>query len=197
MRLTLPKSITIANFHAENAPGSLTLGGYDASRLTPNDVSFSFSSQLQRQLTVAIQGISVTNSMAESQLLTQGISALVDSTVSHLWLPLSVCQGFEDAFGIVFDPITALYLINDTQHDALLKQNAQITLSLATSLNGGSVINITLPYASFDLEADPPLVKSRRRYFPIRRAKDETQYTLGRVLLQEACVILHYLQRIG
>ncbi|KAL8716606.1 MAG: hypothetical protein Q9225_006076 [Loekoesia sp. 1 TL-2023] len=176
----------------ENAPGSLTLGGYDASRLKPNDVSFSFLSQLQRQLSVPIQGISVTNSMANSELLTEGIYALVDSTVPHLWLPLSVCQAFEDALGIVFDPITTLYLVNDTQHDALLKQNAEVTFSLATSLNGGSVINITLPYASFDLEADYPLVNSRRRYFPLRRAKDETQYTLGRVLLQEAFLIVDY-----
>ena len=186
MSVLLAVNMFMTNSRVENAPGSLTLGGYDASRLTPNDVSFSFSSQIERQLTVAIQGISVTNSMAESQLLTQGIFALVDSTIPHLWLPVSVCQAFEDAFGIEFDPITALYLVNNTQHDALIEQNAEVTLSLATSLNGGSIINITLPYASFDLVAYPPLVKSQTRYFPLRRAKDETQYTLGRVLLQEA-----------
>lgn len=176
----------IPNPFIENAPGSLTIGGFDESRLTPNNLSFAFSSQLQRQLTVAVQGIYVTNSHAESQMLTQGMFALVDSTVPHLWLPVSVCQAFEDAFGIEFDPITALYLVNDTQHDAMIKQNAQVTFSLATSLNGGSVINITLPYASLDLEASPPLVKTRSRYFPLRRAKDETQYTIGRVFLQEA-----------
>lgn len=119
-------------------------------------------------------------------MLTQGIFALVDSTVPHLWLPVSVCQAFEDAFGLEFDPITTLYLVNDTQHEAMLKQNAQVSFSFGTSLNGGSVVKITLPYSSFDLEADTPLVKARTRYFPLRRAKDETQHTLGRVLLQEA-----------
>lgn len=176
----------VTNSPIESAPGSLTIGGYDASRFKPSDVSFSFSSQLQRQLTVAIQGISVTNSNAESELLTQAIYALVDSTVPHLWLPLSVCQAFEHAFGIEWDPITTLYLVNDTQHEAMIKQDAEVTLSLATSLNGGSVIDITLPYASFDLEANKPLVKQKTRYFPLRRAKDETQYTVGRVFLQEA-----------
>ncbi|KAI4090785.1 MAG: hypothetical protein LQ344_004565 [Seirophora lacunosa] len=176
----------------ESAPGSLTIGGYDASRFKPSDVSFSFSSQLQRQLTVAIQGISVTNSNAESELLTQAIYALVDSTVPHLWLPLSVCQAFEHAFGIEWDPITTLYLVNDTQHEAMIKQDAEVTLSLATSLNGGSVIDITLPYASFDLEANKPLVKQKTRYFPLRRAKDETQYTVGRVFLQEAYIVVDY-----
>lgn len=176
----------MTNSRTENAPGSLTIGGHDASRFTPNDVSFSFSSQLQRQLTVVIQGVSVTNSNAESQLLTQAIYALVDSTVPYLWLPLSVCQAFEHAFGLEWDPITTLYLVNDTQHDAMVEQDAEITLTLATSLNGGSTVDITLPYASFDLEADKPLVKQKTRYFPLRRAKDETQYTIGRVFLQEA-----------
>lgn len=183
---SLRLSMQVTNWPIESAPGSLTIGGYDASRFKPNDVSFSFSSQLQRQLTVAIQGISVTNSNAESELLTQAIYALVDSTVPHLWLPLAVCQAFEHAFGIEWDPITTLYLVNDTQHEAMIKQDAEVTLSLATSLNGGSVIDITLPYASFDLEANKPLVKQKTRYFPLRRAKDETQHTIGRVFLQEA-----------
>lgn len=178
-----------------NAPGSLTIGGYDASRSMPNGVSFNFSSQLERQLTVAIQGISVSNSLAGSQVLTSAIFALVDSTVPHLWLPVSVCYAFEQAFGIEFDPITNLYLVNDTQHEALLKQNAELTISLAANTDGGPIVNITLPYASLDLEIGPPLVKSQSRYFPLRRAKDETQFTLGRVLLQEAFIIVDYDQK--
>lgn len=187
----LPVSRVTAHSRIENAPGSLTIGGYDASRSMPDGVPFNFSSQLERQLTVAIQGISVSNSLAQSQVLTSAIFALVDSTVPHLWLPVSVCYAFEHAFGIEFDPITDLYLVNNTQHEALLKQNAELTISLAANTDGGSVINITLPYASLDLEVGPPLVQTPSRYFPLRRAKDETQFTLGRVLLQEAYVILH------
>lgn len=133
-----------------------------------------------------IQAISVTNSNGPEQLLTQGISALVDSTVPHLWLPTAACQAFEDAFGIEFDPITNLYLVNDDQHDAMVKQNAEVTIQLGTSLNGGDTVSIKLPYASFDLETGPPFVKSQRKYFPLHRAKDETQTTLGRAFLQEA-----------
>ncbi|KAL8856186.1 MAG: hypothetical protein Q9178_007224 [Gyalolechia marmorata] len=175
-----------------SAPGSLTIGGYDASRLTPNDVSFAFSSQTARQLLVSIQAISVTNSRGPSQLLTQGMVALIDSTVPHLWLPSAACQAFEDAFGIQFDPITNLYLVDDNQHDAMVEQNAEVTFQLGTSLNGGDIISITLPYASFDLETGPPFVKSQRKYFPLRRAKDETQFTLGRAFLQEAFIIVDY-----
>ncbi|KAL8917092.1 MAG: hypothetical protein Q9172_005977 [Xanthocarpia lactea] len=175
-----------------SAPGSLTIGGYDASRLTPNDVSFAFSSQTARQLLVSIQAISVTNSKGPSQLLTQGMVALIDSTVPHLWLPTAACQAFEDAFGIQFDPITNLYLVDDNQHDAMVEQNAEVTFQLGTSLNGGDIISITLPYASFDLETGPPFVRSQRKYFPLRRAKDETQFTLGRAFLQEAFIIVDY-----
>lgn len=175
-----------------SAPGSLTIGGYDASRLTPNDVSFGFSSQTGRQLLVSIQAISVTNSKGPSQLLTQGMVALIDSTVPHLWLLTPACQAFEDAFGIEFDPITNLYLVDDNQHAAMVEQNAEVTFQLGTSLNGGDVVSITLPYASFALEIGPPFVRSQRRYFPLRRAKDETQLTLGRAFLQEAFIIVDY-----
>ncbi|KAL8663423.1 MAG: hypothetical protein Q9168_008097, partial [Polycauliona sp. 1 TL-2023] len=176
----------------KNAPGSLTIGGYDTSRLTPNNVSFGFSSQTARQLLVFVQGISVTNSKGPEQLLTQGFSALMDSTVSQMWLPTAVCQAFEDAFGIVFDPISNFYLVSDDQHDAMVKQNAEVTIQLGTSLNGGDTVSITLPYASFDLETGPPFVKSSSKYFPLRQAKDETQTTLGRAFFQEAFIIVDY-----
>ncbi|KAL8886326.1 MAG: hypothetical protein Q9215_005956 [Flavoplaca cf. flavocitrina] len=183
---------TTGKFVVENAPGSLTIGGYDTSRLTPNDVLFSLSSQTARKLVVFVQGISVTNSNGPEQLLPQSFSALVDSTVPHLWLPTAACQAFEDAFGIQWDPITNLYLVSDDQHDAMVRQNAEVTIQLGNSLNGGDTISITLPYASFDLEIGPPFVKTQRKYFPLRRAKDETQTTLGRAFLQEAFIIVDY-----
>ncbi|KAL8781757.1 MAG: hypothetical protein Q9213_005866 [Squamulea squamosa] len=176
----------------KSAPGSLTIGGYDASRLVPNDVSFAFGPLAARQLLVSIQAISVTNSKGPSQLLSQGIFALIDSTIPHIWLPSAACQAFEDAFGIQFDPITNLYIVNDDQHNAMIKQAAEVTFQLGTSLNGGDTVSITLPYASFDLETGPPFVKSQRKYFPLRRAKDETQYTLGRAFLQEAFITVDY-----
>ncbi|KAL9035832.1 MAG: hypothetical protein Q9180_004637, partial [Flavoplaca navasiana] len=176
----------------KNAPGSLTIGGYDLSRLTPNDVLFGFSSQTARKLLVFVQGISVTNSNGPEQLLPQSFSALVDSTVPHIWLPTAACQAFEDAFGIQWDPITNLYLVSDDQHDAMVRQNAEVTIQLGNSLNGGDTISIKLPYASFDLEIGPPFVRTQRKYFPLRRAKDETQTTLGRAFLQEAFIVVDY-----
>ena len=134
----------------------------------------------------------MTNSLGPEQLLTQSISALVDSTIPHLWLPAATCRAFEDAFGIEYDPITNLYLVDDDQHDNMVKQNAELTVRLGPNLNGGETISITIPYTSFDFEIGPPFVKSQRRYFPLRRAKDETQTTLGRTFLQEAWVLIAF-----
>ena len=134
---------------------------------------------------MAIPSITYSTSKVQTPLLSQGIMALVDSTVPYLWLPQEACQLFETAFGISWDSLNNLYLVNDTLHDTLVQENPSVIFNLANSLDGPSV-NITLPYASFDLEANYPLVKKRSRYFPLQRASDENSYTLGRTFFQES-----------
>lgn len=107
-----------------------------------------------------------------------------------MWLPPAACQQFEAAFGITWDPIHNLYLINDTTHATLVKSNPSVVFELANSLSGGASINITLPYASFDLQASSPLMKTTSKYFPLQRAADDSSYTLGRTFLQEAYMVV-------
>ncbi len=128
------------------------------------------------------------SSNAVIPLLTEGILSFIDSTIPHIWLPLSVCQAFEQAFGISFDPITELYLVNNTLHRALVAQNASVTFKIGNTVSSRQTVDIVLPYASFDLNISYPVVENSTRYFPIRRAANESQYTLGRTFLQEACV---------
>lgn len=165
--------------------GSLVLGGYDASRFIPNDLSFAFNDQDIRDLTVSIQAISFSTSEVDTTLSSNRIAAFVDSTVPYFYLPLDICQKFESAFGITWNNDVQAYLINDTQHQALEAQNASVTFTLSNSTVGRSV-NISLPYAAFDLVANYPLVTNSSRYFPLMRAANESQYTLGRTFLQEA-----------
>lgn len=135
---------------------------------------------------MGLESITYSNSTIQTSLLSQGINALVDSTVPYLWLPESTCEAFQQAFGLVWDPIHNLYTVNDSSHEANIKQNASIVFQLSNSLTGASPsINITLPYASFDLNATAPLVSSQTRYFPLQRG-DDTQFTLGRTFLQES-----------
>lgn len=136
---------------------------------------------------MGLQSVTYSNSTNQTPLLSQGINALVDSTVPYLWLPGSTCDAFQQAFGLTLDPIHNIYTVNDSSHEANLKHNASITFQFSNTLNGGSPsINITLPYASFDLVATAPLVSSQTRYFPLQRGNDDTQYTLGRAFLQES-----------
>ncbi len=166
--------------------GSLTLGGYDASRFTPNDISFTFAPNPLRQLVVGLQSVTYSDSKTETPLSSEGVLALVDSTVPHLWLPEAACKAFVKAFGLIRDDINMIYVVNDTQHGIMLEKNPSVIFQLGESQNGGPSINITLPYASFDLDGSYPLVKEHARLFPLQRASDDNSITLGRTFFQEA-----------
>ena len=142
----------------------------------------------KRELLVGLQSITYSTSKTETQLLNESAYALVDSTVPYLWLPQAACDAFAEAFGLSEDPdpISNLYLVNTTLHSTLLKQNASVVFQLANGLSGGPSVNITLPYASFDLQADSSLVKTPSRYFPLKRANSLNDITLGRTFFQEA-----------
>jgi Eukaryotic aspartyl protease len=179
--------------------GSLTLGGYDAARFEHgHNLTTSLSADVSRDLQVAITGVS----SGGRSLLSSGIYAFIDSTVPHIWLPRDACAKFEEVFGLEYDSATNLYLVNDTLREQLLRSQPNITISLAASLstNAGERpygMNITLPYSAFDLVAWYPVASSTdigatARYFPLRRADNESQYTLGRAFLQEAYLHVDY-----
>ncbi|KAI9661712.1 MAG: hypothetical protein M1821_008950 [Bathelium mastoideum] len=169
--------------------GSLTLGGYDSSRLSPNNVTVSFGADQSRDLLIAVQSITSGN----TQLQSSGIFAFIDSLVAELWLPLATCEAFERAFGLTWNDTAQLYLVNDSLHDSLQAQNPSVTFQLGptTSSSFGSV-QVVLPYSAFDLSISPPYVSSTSRYFPLKRAQNSTQYTLGRTFLQYAYVVADY-----
>ena len=173
-------------YRLSKALGSLALGGYDASRFQSNNVTFPFNDQDIRALTVGISSIvHDTDSGQQTTLLNESISAFVDSTIPWIYLPLEVCKQFEVAFGLEWDESRQVYLVNDTLHKNLQAQNATVTFILQNSDRKES-LPIKLPYAAFDLIATYPLAENQTRYFPLARATNETQYTLGRTFFQEA-----------
>jgi hypothetical protein len=162
---------------------SLTLGGYDAARFIANNVTFAFGLDTSKSLIVGIQ--SIITSTGDS-LLPDGIVSVIDSTVPHIWVPQASCQKFETTFNLVRDAATDLYLVNDTLHDTLVARNVSMTFTLGPQVSGGKTVDIVLPYASVDLEITIPETNRSSRYFPLRCADNDTQYTLGRVFLQES-----------
>ena len=166
----------------------MTFGGYDASRFIPNNVSFSLAPDISRDIVVGLQSITAKDANGSTtSLLPSPILTFIDSTVPYIYLPSEACQLFEDAFGLVWDATLELYLVNDTLHESLLAKNTTFTFQIGDTTTGGPTVDIVLPYASFDLVGEYPLVDNTTRYFPLQNGS-ETQYTLGRTFLQEAYV---------
>lgn len=77
--------------------------------------------------------------------------------------------------------------------------NPTITFTIGSSTSGGPTVDIDLPYASFDLSVSYPWIDQdmpTSRYFPLRRADNDTQYTLGRTFLQEAYLTVDYDRKV-
>lgn len=167
--------------------GSLTLGGYDSSRIVPNNVSFSLAHDVQRDLVVGLQSITVTyGNGSVTPFLPKPIWTFIDSTTAYIYLPIEACRLFESSFGLEWNTEYQTYFVDDALHDRLMAANPSITFQLGNSKTGGEVVDIVLPYASFDLVSEYPLTPNSLRYFPLVRAANESQYTLGRTFLQEA-----------
>src|SRR3954453_23147715 len=91
--------------------GSLILGGYDSSKFIPNGVSFPFSSEDIRDLTLQIEGITTTSGQTPPSLLPRSIPAFVDSSQPSFWLPTVACELFERAFNLTWDDTSQPYLL--------------------------------------------------------------------------------------
>lgn len=165
--------------------GSLALGGFDASLFEPNDLTIKFNDNSNFDLTIHVGRVSMSSNEGNISLNSVSFPANVDSTVPYLYLPLDVCKKFEAAFQITYDATSGLYLVNSTLHTKLLEQSANVTFTLTNS-TGRTLVDIVLPYQAFDLKAKWPLVKNSSRYFPLKRAANNSQVTLGRAFLQEA-----------
>ena len=167
--------------------GSLTFGGYDSSRYEPNDVSFHLAGDVTRDLVVGLKAITTTSSVGLRSLLPLPIWTYIDSTQTMIYLPNASCKAFETNFQLVWDEKDQTYWVNDDLHDRLKITNPRINFTLSDSLETeGPTVEIVLPYASFDLAVKNPMANNKTRVFPLRRAIDESQYSLGRTFLQEA-----------
>ena len=201
----------------KRVPSSLTLGGFDANRFEPHNISFDLGSNQSPQ--VAINQLSVRSSPAsgsgvrdpwngEPHVLLNASQAdlfVVDSSTPFLWLPPDVCQQFETALGLTYDDRLELYTFgsNNTQRQTLLDRNLSFHFQLADAPGSSKSIGLNLSYDAFDLQLSYPnrdFVKYKNatqftpplRYFPLRKAQNSTQYTIGRAFLQETYLKVDY-----
>ncbi|KAL1614851.1 hypothetical protein SLS54_009405 [Diplodia seriata] len=188
-----------ARYRNKKVPGSLILGGYDQTRFnSPPKFNFTFADGDTSNLVVGVQSITASNSLVGVVAMTHtGHLSLIDSTVPELWLPQDVCDTFAANFGLTYDNATELYLVNDTMHARLTSLNPEFTIKLGNEIYTSETnsTNIVLPYAAFDLETTTSSYPNATRYFPIRRAANDSQYRLGRTLLQEAYLVVDHERR--
>ncbi|RFU30155.1 hypothetical protein B7463_g6169, partial [Scytalidium lignicola] len=206
-----------AIYQMKGQPCSLTLGGYDANRLVPHNVTFNLNPSQQpetylNEITLVSPNATLVSSNASSngssptQLLAPSdrVYATIDSSTPFLWLPESVCDRFAKALQLSYNTSLNLYTFdaNPNQHNVLT--NSQLTFAFSLSDFSGpetsQLINITIPYAAFDLQLTYPSIpnttygsaNSTKYYFPLRRATNQAQFTIGRAFLQEAYLITDY-----
>lgn len=161
--------------------GSLTFGGWDTKRGDlEHGLTIPFGAD--QNLLVSMTGITIDTVSGPVSVGGLPVSACLDSMLPDIWLPTAACNTFEAAFGLAWNTTDSRYRVsNDTQRDTLRSRNPNVTISLATSNeDDAEKLDIVLPYLAFDLTAETG------GYFPLKRAKDESQYFLGRAFLQEA-----------
>lgn len=163
-------------------PGSLILGGYDRSR-QGNETLLVSSTQ---DIMVGVQSVKAKFANGTStDFLSTGIIATIDTNADELWLPQSICDTIAAALNLTWFEPAKRYVLTDAAHVGLQKSNPTISFAIGTAASGGETINISIPYAAFDLQAGYPILGATTNYFPLRRASDPSQYTLGRVFMQE------------
>ncbi|KAK0279021.1 hypothetical protein LTR35_008756 [Friedmanniomyces endolithicus] len=175
-------------------PGSLIIGGYDQAHLsfTPPPVNVPINRAVSQSLQLGVQSITVSGALGGStqQLLSAPLTAYIDSSVSQMWLPGETCAFFADAFGLTYTGDSNYYVVNQTMHDQLKASSPSLTFAVGTL--GGNTVNIEFPWAAFDHNLTTPLSDPPYPYFPLRQAANESQYTLGRVFLQEAYIVANW-----
>lgn len=202
-----------AHYRLKSVPASLVLGGFDAKRFEPHDVSFDLDPN--QNPVIALNEIRVTAQPLPSSKVSTGWPSdslrllssdkanlfTIDSSTPYLWLPEAVCLQFERALGLTYDDAVQLYTFgpNFTQHEVLVDWNMTFQFVVSDLPGSSNSVSLSLPYEAFDLQLSypyPGLNATRSspptNYFPLRKAANNTQYTIGRMFLQETYLQVDY-----
>jgi hypothetical protein len=198
-----------AAYRLKGVPASLTLGGVDTNRFTPNNLSLTLNSEYAP--VVAVNSISVSSSLEElpsnwnsnpTTILDTAEEAVftIDSSTPYLWVPTAVADSFASSLNLTYNDTLELYVYsNETSPEVLQAWNLTFTFEVGNLPGSTDNVQLTLPYEAFNLEltygfpgfdgvyGSPPLP-----YFPVRRSNDSTNYILGRAFLQETYLVVDY-----
>ncbi|KAK8179930.1 aspartic peptidase domain-containing protein [Phyllosticta capitalensis] len=188
-----------AKYKSIAAYGSLTLGGYDNSRIDNTTSSIQGSLTDDPAQDFAMTLASITTDTNELTILTDSnLKVVLDSTLPYLYFTSDLCQSFADKLNLTLNDTVGLYLMSQDDKDRLSTsiENMTFVLRETSTSNSGAAVKFVFPIAAFILnvslaEIDPTL-KGWSWYFPLKTKADSTMSTLGRVFLQEAYLIADY-----
>ena len=203
-----------AKYRLKGVPGSLTLGGVDTTRFQ-RDNEVSFDLDVDQNPTIAINQITAmasppsgaaagpgwTNNSKDLVLPGQAALFTIDSSTPFLWFPEKICNQIEKALNLTYNDTLELYTFRNgsTQRDKLVSWNISFEMTLADLPDSSKNIKLTLPYSAFDLQLTFPYPNlgigqndPGVNYFPLRKAANNTQYTIGRSFLQEVYMTVDY-----
>lgn len=126
----------------------------------------------------------------------------IDSSTPFLWLPEAACDAFASALNLTYNETLQLYLFSNdsfSSPDVLTSWNLTFSFTLSDTPESSSQVQLTLPYDAFNLQLSYPFPNlaanfssSPTNYFPLRKAANSTQYTIGRAFLQETYLTVDY-----
>lgn len=195
-----------ASYKGSGLPGSLTLGGVDSIRYVSN--SFSFALANGNIPTVALKSMQLSASSQPTnwssnplQLMPQNLAGMftIDSSTPYLWLPETVCENIAQALSLTWDADLELYVLASGTAQDRVNMGLEFTFDLAVSLASNELIALKVSYDAFNLQLSYPYPGLTQTYstetlpyFPMRRANNTLQYTIGRAFLQEIYLIVNY-----
>lgn len=185
-----------ANYRSPEYVGSLTFGGYDASKAYLRTAPTFERARVgnERDLIVTIDNIVPTITSDDDRtypLLGAPIQAFLNSAESDIWLPEDVCETFESQLGLIYNTTADMYLINSTLETSLQDTISGIDFVLTNSSSSENSLTISLPLAAFIKEVRWPLAnitdtETPLKRFASRKAPTPGVTTLGPTFFQEA-----------
>ncbi|KAF2754504.1 acid protease [Pseudovirgaria hyperparasitica] len=189
-----------AYYQYGGTPGSLTLGGFDRNLMSsqqvvaPIDRDAAGADGAGGALRLSVTSIKTKSGPNGDRVVSDTtITMPIDSTVPELWLPRSVCDQFQTAFNLNYsDSADRYYFGSFALAREIASKNPAVEFVIADGFESSESITISVPFSAFNLNVSFPVFESAVPWFPIRRAANETQYTLGRVFMQAAYVFADY-----
>lgn len=184
-------------------PGSLTIGGYDQSRvLGPvSSQPYAIDHLPIDLLDIGIgveAGASPFNFSSQGGLLASGNSTIrismqvaVDATVPYLYLPQSTCDSITGNLPVTFQPKYGLYFWNtaDPQYKIIISSPSYLSFTFRLNSAVSQNITIKVPFSLLNLTLTSPIISTPTLYFPCFPGQAPGGiFSLGRSFLQAAFI---------